>query len=418
MNTKTLPILLILAGLPLITKAAPVVIDTVPVHDAGNVADSTGFGKVLYDYRIGRFEITIGQYVEFLNAVAATDTHGLYNIGMASNAPVAAVNRSGTAGSYVYAAIGNPDRPITLVSWFDAARFANWMSNGQPAGLQSATTTEDGAYTLVPPYDHVGFSKNALNPNTGRPPVWWIPSEDEWYKAAYYNPTRNGGAGGYHFYPIQSPLDNVPYSSADGGSPAPDPSLSGNFRRDDGVANGYNDGYAITGSPVFPTSNALAKVGSYGLAPTFYGTYDQGGNVLEITDGVLNSGGTLYRVGRGGSWFDDESVMRSTFRLNLNPVVEAIGIGFRLASIEPSDQRIRFATPRRSQLRVGSRFNLAVSSTSGLPVTVTSSDRRLLSIRGISARAKRSGRVTLTATQAGDEFSLPATNVSKRVRIR
>lgn len=418
MNTKTLPLLLIIAGLPLITTAAPVVIDTVPIRDAGNATDTTGFGKVLYDYRIGRFEITIGQYVEFLNAVAATDTHGLYSIGMASSAPVAGVSRSGTAGSYVYAAIGNPDRPITFVSWFDAARFANWMSNGQPAGLQTATTTEDGAYTLVPPFDHVGFTKNALNPNTDRPPVWWIPSEHEWYKAAYYNPTRSGGAGGYHFYPIQSPIDNVPYSAADGGSTAPDPSLSGNFRRDDGIANGYNDGYAITGSAVFPTSNALAKVGSYGLAPTFYGTYDQGGNVLEITDGILDSGGVLFRASRGGSWFDDESIMRSTYRLNLNPDTEAIGIGFRLASIDPSDQRIRLATPRRSQLRVGNRFNLAVSATSGLPVTVTSSDRRLFSIRGLSAKVKRSGRVTLTATQAGDAFFLPATTVSRRVRIR
>jgi len=417
MNTKHLSLLL-LAGIPFFATAAPVVIDTVPIRDAGNTTDTTGFGKVLYDYRIGRFEITIGQYVEFLNAVAATDTHGLYSVAMASASPSAGVSRSGTAGSYRYAAIGSDDRPITFVSWFDAARFANWMSNGQPAGLQSARTTEDGAYTLVPPYDHVGFTKNAVNPNTGRPALWWIPSENEWYKAAYYNPTRNAGAGGYHFYPIQSLLDNVPYSAGAGGATAPDPSLSGNFRRDDGIANGYNDGYAITGSPVFPASNALSKVGDYAAAPTFYGTYDQGGNVLEITDGIIGSGGSFFRVARGGSWFDDESIMRSTYRLNLNPDTEAIGIGFRLASVEPSDQRIRFATPRRSQLQVGNRFNLAVSSTSGLPVTVTSSDRRLLSVRGLSARVKRSGRVTLTATQAGDESFQPATNVSKRVRIR
>lgn len=418
MNTKTFPLLLFLAGLAPFAKAAPVVIDTVPVRDAGNTTDTSGYGKVLYEYRLGRFEITIGQYIEFLNAVAATDTHGLYHLGMESEAAVAGVSRSGTAGSYVYAAIGNPDRPIALVSWFDAARFANWMSNGQPVGLQSPTTTEDGAYTLLPPFNHVGFVKNAINPNTGRPPLWWIPSEDEWYKAAYYNPTRNGGAGGYHFYPIQSPLDNVPYSAGAGGATSPDASLAGNFRRDDGIANGYNDGYAITGSPVYPTSNALAKVGSYGLASTYYGTFDQGGNVLEITDGIVNSGGTLYRAARGGSWFDDESIMRSTFRLNLNPDTEAVGIGFRLATVERTTQRIRFATPRRSQLGVGSRFTLGVSSTSGLPVTVTSSDRRVLSVRGLSAKVKRAGRVILTASQAGDEFSLPATNVSKRVRIR
>lgn len=418
MNTKSLKLVLILAVVPHFAKAAPLVVDTVPIRNAGNSADSTGFGKVLHNYRIGRFEITIGQYVEFLNAVAATDTHGLYNSQMASNATIAGVSRSGAPGTYRYAVIGTPDRPITFVSWWDAVRFANWMSNGQPSGLQTAATTENGAYTLLPPYDHATVAKNAINPNTRRPPLWWLPTENEWYKAAYYNPTRNAGAGGYHFYPIQSPLDNVPYSAGNGGASSPDPSLSGNFRRDDGIANGYNDGYAMTGSSVYPASNALAKVGSYGSAPTYYGTYDQGGNVLEITDGVLDGGGTLYRVGRGGSWFDDESVMRSTFRLNLSPLAEAVGVGFRLATVERAPQRIRFATPRAGQLRVGRRFNLAVSATSRLPVSVATSNRRILSVRGLSATVKRSGRVTLTARQAGDAHALPAANVIRRVRTR
>jgi sulfatase modifying factor 1 len=398
--------------------ASTVVIDTVPIRYAGNTPDATtGFGSVAYNYRIARYEVTLSQYVEFLNAVADFDTHGLYNTSMTSTAQVAGVDRIGVPGAYVYSALGDPARPITFVNWFDAARFANWMSNGQPSGAQDTTTTEDGAYTLVPPFDHVGFVKNGTNPNTRRPPLWWIPSEDEWYKAAYHNPTLAAGLGGYHFYPIQSPFDNVPYSAAPSGAGAPDAILSGNFLRDDAIVNGYNEGYAVTGSSLFPATNALSWVMSY-PAPTFYGTFDQGGNVAEITDGTIDSGGTLRRVSRGGSWMDTEVVMRSNFRLSTSPTVETMGIGFRLATAEPTAQRIRFATPRRSQLRVGNRFRLNVSSDSGLAVTVRSSAPSVLSVRGSIARVRRSGRVVLTASQAGDPFALRATPVVKRLTVR
>ena len=59
---------------------AEVVIEWVVVGDAGNVDDThgDGFGGVAYKYRLGRYEITNGQYREFLNAVAAVgDPNGL-----------------------------------------------------------------------------------------------------------------------------------------------------------------------------------------------------------------------------------------------------------------------------------------------------------------------------------------------------
>jgi hypothetical protein len=95
-----------------------------------------------------------------------------------------------------------------------------------------------------------------------------------------------------------------------------------------------------------------------------------------------------------------------------------MGIGFRLATAEPAAQRIRFATPRRSQLRVGKRFRLSVSSDSGLSVTVRSSAPAVLSVSGPFARVRRSGRVVLTASQAGDSLALPATPVEKRLTVR
>ena len=82
---------------------------------------------------------------------------------------------------------GSGNKPITFVSWFDAARFCNWLHNGQPSGAQNAATTEDGAYTLNGATSGVAISKNATA-------KVWIPSENEWYKAAYYDPTKGGPA--------------------------------------------------------------------------------------------------------------------------------------------------------------------------------------------------------------------------------
>ena len=65
---------------------ANITIATVPVGDAGNAPDTavmkdgtTGYGSVAYNYNIGKYDVTAGQYTAFLNAVAATDTYGLYN---------------------------------------------------------------------------------------------------------------------------------------------------------------------------------------------------------------------------------------------------------------------------------------------------------------------------------------------------
>jgi hypothetical protein len=148
--TAILCLTLALAG---VVPARAVTIDMVTVGDAGNVADTTGYGAVGYEYRIGKYEVTIGQYTEFLNAVAKSDPYGLYATEMANTPAIAGIDRTGSAGSYIYT-VKNPvgvtagqsgaNRPITFVSWFDAARFANWMHNGQGTG-----STETGAYTLV-----------------------------------------------------------------------------------------------------------------------------------------------------------------------------------------------------------------------------------------------------------------------------
>ena len=134
-------------------------------------------------------------FSEFLNAVAVNDSYALYDPGMAANLNAAGINRTGDPGNYTYTAIGpmgetpegatsTTDRPATYCSWWRAARFANWVSNGQPTGAQSEATTEAGAYTLNGGVAGFAPGLNSINPNTGKAPTFYIPREDEWYKAA------------------------------------------------------------------------------------------------------------------------------------------------------------------------------------------------------------------------------------------
>jgi sulfatase modifying factor 1 len=145
-------------------------------------------GEVDYVYSIGKYEVTAGQYCEFLNAVAKTDTHGLYNPYMDLSAHPSTkgcnIIRTGTSGNYSYSvALDWANRPVNYVSIYDAGRFVNWLTNGQPTGNQDITTTEAGSYY---PWDLHNRNANAK---------YVLSSEDEWYKAAYYDPNKPGGAG-------------------------------------------------------------------------------------------------------------------------------------------------------------------------------------------------------------------------------
>src|SRR5262249_45833085 len=100
--------------------AIAVDIDWVHVGDVGNAPDAaTGnlYGAVGYAYNIAKYDVTVGQYTDFLNAVAADDTYGLYNPSMTTNLNIAGIARSGSPGSYSYSVIGSANHPITYVNW-------------------------------------------------------------------------------------------------------------------------------------------------------------------------------------------------------------------------------------------------------------------------------------------------------------
>jgi len=294
-------------------------LDMVPVGNAGNAGELSGAGAggygpnaivggVAYTYQIGKFEVTAGHYAEFLNKVAATDTYGLYSTGMAGTYGCG-IQRSGSSGTYTYS-VGSDwaNRPVNYVSWGDAARFANWLHNGQPTGAQGISTTEDGSYYLNGATTQAALM--AVTRKTGA--TWVIPTEDEWYKAAYHK--NDGVTGNYWDYPTGT--NAVPNNA--------------NPEGDTGNTANYGDGDYTVGSPYYTT-----PVGNFGLSDSPCGTFDQGGNVWEWTETEIVAGSS--RAIRGGDWRGDSRNLLASTRWGIrDPTIENydIGdIGFRVAAI-------------------------------------------------------------------------------------
>lgn len=261
-----------------------ITMDYVTIGDPNNTGYgvSPPIGSIDYVFKMGKYEVTTAQYAEFLNAKAKTDPYGLYHSSMGTRG----LSRSGVDGAYNYTvSIEWQNKPISLVSFFDAARFANWLGNGQ-----GSSDMEDGAYTLL------GATSGAFNRNSDS--VVWIPSYNEWTKAAYYN----ANSAAYSLFP-----------------------------------NGKNQ---RIGSEM-NYSGSIVDVGSYPQT-NYYGTHDQGGNMAEWTDTDRNGGINSDKIFRGGSYSDhlnneSGSLMRIDKLSDFSPQTESWGIGFRVASIpEPS----------------------------------------------------------------------------------
>ncbi len=283
--------LLVAALILSVSSAGAVEFDWAVIDNAGNAGDNTGYGAVAYEYRVATTEVTAAQYVEFLNAVAATDTYGLYNPSM-NGSVYQGIIRSGDSGSYTYTAnAGYGDRPVVFVSWYNALRFANWMQNGQPTGLQNASTTEYGVYDMTLGGLDIARLDGAQV---------WLPNENEWYKAAYYDP-----------------INGVYYDYATGTDSLPNNNLP---ESDTGNSVNYND---ALGEPYNTT-----EVGAYEDSASPYGTYDQSGNVWEWIEDLDG-----YKcVLRGSSYARDASYLPSSYRISDTPGGGYSDAGFRIAS--------------------------------------------------------------------------------------
>jgi len=213
-----------------------------------------GIGAVGHHFSIAKFEITVKQWVQFLNAVDwdGDNTLGLWQ---AEQGIIRDVNLP--LSHRYYHSIFNSDHPITHVDFYDACRFCNWLHNTGRAGYG----TESGAYLLT---GDTPVPSNAASISRADSARFAIPTIHEWYKAGHYQ-----GNGIYSTYPQgQSFINN---------NPAPG---------DENTIN-YN------GTGTLP-------VGSFPQAQSLRGAFDMGGNVAEWTETRSINNRHLA----GGAWSD------------------------------------------------------------------------------------------------------------------
>ena len=275
----------------------------VPIGNPGNAADTTGdpnpAGSVAYNYNMGKYEVSRDMIIK-------ANAEGNLGITVPDM-----VNWYGIQGN-------GADQPIAGVSWNQAARYVNWLNtiNGFSAAYKFALQPGQPGYNSnanIELWNGSDFGFNGSNPFRNSLAKYFLPSMDEWYKAAYYDPNANGGKGGYWYYPTGS--DTVPTP----------------------VSGGTTAGTAVYLQPYSQGPADITNVG--GLSP--YGVMGMGGNArewLETELDLVNNSPLASRVERGGAWHDISSfILSASFRDNDPPFVNDRHIGFRVASIpEPS----------------------------------------------------------------------------------
>jgi formylglycine-generating enzyme required for sulfatase activity len=251
----------------LIALSTPLQAAYMTIGEAGNTADTSGYGAVNYEYKISDHEVTIAEF----NASGAGDgDEGYWNDG------------TRTVGV---------NAPAVNISWYEAVKYCNWLTSGD-VYLGAYTHDGGGAFT--------GIDRAAAIATHGT--VYVLPTEDEWYKAAYW--TGN---------------ESDPWSLYANGTDTT-PTW--------GTTNGWNyyngEDYAY-GGDAWPVG--------YG-AQEQNGTYDMMGNVWEWTETMYDAS---RRVGRGGGYGSNSTEMNSSVRGKTYPYSEGNNSGFRVVMIpEPS----------------------------------------------------------------------------------
>jgi len=249
-------------------------LDNSPNSFRGPPENPIPVGGVDYVFRMGKHEISRGQ-IEKAN--------------LNSDLGITLIDMSEFGGN-------GPEQPATGITWFEAARFANWLNAS--SGHQEAYRFDEEQFVLWQPGD-VGY--DAENPFRNRLSHYFLPSVDEWYKAAFYD----GEADVY-------------YEFATGSNTAPVPVVSG----------------TAAGTTIYHQRKIAATTQAGGLSP--YGTRAQGGNVWEWEESEYdhtNNSALAERGLRGGDWNDNDEHVSASYRNPFNPWSDDYRFGFRVASI-------------------------------------------------------------------------------------
>ena len=261
-------------------------ISFVPISQTNNANDPASgniYGAVPYEYRASIYEIS-------QNAITKATASGMANV---------------TAGAWT-----NQSQPAANITWYEAAAFVNWLntSSGKTAAYNLTFST---SWSMTLQAASNAWTLGGTNLYRNKDAYYFLPSEDEWYKAAYYN------AAGTNYFVYPTASSSVPTS----------------------VASGTNAGTAVfyASGPGYTAPAVVTTAG--GLSP--YGTMGQGGNVRDLietaADGV-NDSPTEIRSMLGGFWGNEAAVLSSTGNREVAAVtLENPNIGFRVASVpEPS----------------------------------------------------------------------------------
>jgi formylglycine-generating enzyme required for sulfatase activity len=310
-------------------------IEFVSVNDPNNKADpETGLGAVQDPFQIGIYKVTAKQYSEFLSSVAAkSDPHHLFDDRMETDAKVACIRKTFNKERecYEYIAIpGREDFPITYVDLFCCAYFCNWLTLGCPSGEESSELIQHGAYTITQDSD-----QQSIETIPGSP--FFLPTEDQWYKAAYYhhNPKKiitydpedpiasvqDSGSFLYWNYPTQTMSE--PWNRLGSSVEA------ANYFRS---SNWWYSQYTTGKEPY------LTPVGTFQNTPGPYGTFDMGGDVNEWTfslhDIKEDENSSTCCFIRGGSWASGSIELDRKTHHDLEVTAKNNTTGFRVASQE------------------------------------------------------------------------------------
>jgi formylglycine-generating enzyme required for sulfatase activity len=265
-------------------------IDFVDIGNAGNANDAAGYGGVSYAYRMGNYEISQAQ-------IEKATASGLANV---------------TAGAW------SGNQPAANMTWFEMAAFVNFLntSTGHQAAYNLSQIPPDFAgntWSLTLWSSAQAWQTDGQNLYRHKDAFYFLPSEDEWYKAAYHK--NDGATANYWDY-------------ATGSNSVPDGiDFNGDTAFDAVFVQGFDQGQP----------NAVTNVG----VASPYGTFGQNGNIWEWTESdhaAPNDEPVGFRNARGGNWAYPIEPLASSFRGYNDPRSgDVIGLGFRVASVpEPS----------------------------------------------------------------------------------